>query len=359
MVISMTEKKDGRAKRRRLSYDAQAVFCRQLAFVVRAGIPLSGAREFLRTEAEDPEETEIVEQVFRQVESAGSFADALRQTGRFSEYLCSMVQLGEKTGNLEQSLYDLADYFEQRAGIRRKVTQAFTYPLILLAMMLAVILFLIIEVLPQFAEILSAAGGTLPAAAAGLLGFGLWVRRGWAVLLAVLIVVAAAVVLALRSGPGRRMIDRLSLTRAGFGSTTRKLSTARFCSAMRMALACGNSFSESVELTAGVIGNSEVRSRLLRLKKLTDDGGDIPRSLGEIGLFPRSFVNLFATAYKTGNLEETLARMSDYYQESFDDAVYSITSRIEPGLVIVLSCIAGVILFSVMLPIINIMQLIG
>ena len=359
MDFAMSEKIRRPARHKKLSYDAQAVFCRQIAFVVKAGIPLSGAYEYLKTEAENYENIWLVEQVFEQVKSTGNFADALRKTGCFSEYLCSVVQLGEKTGNLEQVLYDLADYFEQRSGISRKVAQAFTYPLILLAMMLAVILFLIIEVLPQFAEIISGAGGSLPAAAAAILGFGLWVRHTYLYIIAAVVLIAAAVVLLMRSSKGRRLIDRLSLTKAGFGGTTRKLSTARFCSAMRMALACGNNFSSSVGLTADIISNSEVKSKLLTLKKRIDDGGEVPHAVGEIGLFPKSFVSLFATAYKTGNLEETLTRMASYYQESFDDAVYSITSKIEPVLVIVLSCIAGVILFSVMIPIINIMQLIG
>jgi type IV pilus assembly protein PilC len=355
----MSGKSSRPVKPKKLSFDAQAIFCRQIAFVVKAGIPLSGACEFLKTEAEGYENIDIVEQVFEQVKNTGDFANALRQTGCFSEYLSSVVQLGEKTGNLEQALYDLADYFEQRSDIRRKVRQAFTYPLILFVMMLSVILFLIIEVLPQFADIISGAGGSLSAAAAAILGFGLWVRNDYPYILGVIVVLVAAVLIFKQSSTGRRIIDKLSLTRAGFGGTTRKLSTARFCSAMRMALKCGNSFTSSVELTADIISNSEVKIRLLRLKKLVEDGEDIPHALGLIGLFPRSFVSLFATAYKTGNLEETLDRMSSYYQDSFDDAVYSITSKIEPALVIVLSCIAGVILFSVMIPIINIMQQIG
>ena len=359
MIIKMSEKISRPMKRKKLSFDAQAVFCRQIAFVVKAGIPLSNACEFLKTEAEDYENIGLVEQVFEQVKNTGDFADALRQTGCFSEYLSSVVQLGEKTGNLEQALYDLADYFEQRSGISRKITQAFTYPLILFAMMLSVILFLIIEVLPQFADIISGAGGSLPAAAAAILDFGLWVRNDYPYILGAAVIIVAGVFLFIRSGVGRRFIDRLSLTKAGFGGTTRKLTTARFCSAMRMALVCGNSFTSSVELTADIISNSEVKSRLLKLNKLVGDGEEIPHALKLIDLFPKSFVSLFATAYKTGNLEETLERMSSYYQESFDDAVYNITSKIEPALVIVLSCIAGVILFSVMIPIINIMQLIG
>jgi type IV pilus assembly protein PilC len=355
----MNEKNGRAAKHKKLDFDAQAIFCRQLAFVVKAGIPLSNAYEFLKSEAESYDNIQIVEQVFASVGDAGNFASALEKTGYFSQYLVSVVSLGEKTGNLEQTLYELADYFEQRSGIRRKVMQAFTYPLILFLMMLAVILFLIIEVLPQFADIISGAGGSLPPTAAAILGFGLWVRAGWLLIAAVVVVIVAAVWLGVRSSAGRRLFDRLSLTRAGFGGTTRKLSTARFCSAMKMSLACGNSFTSSVELTASIISNSEVKRRLFRLKALVEGGEEIPHALGLIGLFPKSFVSLFATAYKTGNLEDTLERMTSYYQDSFDDSVYSITSMIEPAIVIVLSCIAGVILFSVMLPIINIMQLIG
>ena len=356
--VHMSDRSSKPVDGRKLGFDEQAVFCRQLAFVVKAGIPLSGAYEFLKTEAEDDDNIRIVERVFDNLEG-GSFADAMLKTGCFSDYLVSVVRLGEKTGNLEKTLYDLADYFEQRAVIKRRVRQAFTYPLILLVMMTAVILFLIIEVLPQFAQIIAGSGGTIPATAAGILGFGMWIRNFYPYILAVIAAIVAAVIIFRMSGFGKRCNDRLSLTSIGFGKTTRKLATARFCSAMRMSLSCGNSFPDAVALSADISGNSEVKRRLLKLRSLINAGGEIPKSMSEIDLFPKSFVSLFATAYRTGNLDETLGRMSEYYQADYDDSVYSITSRIEPILVIVLSCIAGIILFSVMMPIINIMQLVG
>ncbi|MDR3551741.1 MAG: type II secretion system F family protein [Clostridia bacterium] len=353
----MSDKSGRPVNRRMLDYDAQAVFCRQMAYIAKAGIPFSSASEFLT--AENGGEFSQAAAIFSAVKEGSSLSVALRQAGCFSEYLIALVQLGEKTGNLEQTLYELSDYFEQRSSIRRRVRQAFTYPLILFAMMLAVILFLIIEVLPQFADIISGAGGALPAVAAAILGFGLWIRADYLYIVGVIVVIVVAAAVFFKSAAGRHFLDKFLLTRAGFGSTSRKLATARFCSAMKMSLGCGNSFTASLGLTADIIGNSEVQDRLLRLKKLVEAGEEIPHALGLVELFPKSFVSLFATAYRTGNLEETLGRMSSYYQESFDDSVYSITSRIEPALVIVLSCIAGVILFSVMLPIINIMQLIG
>jgi type II secretory pathway component PulF len=128
---------------------------------------------------------------------------------------------------------------------------------------------------------------------------------------------------------------------------------------MRMALSCGNSFPEAVGLSADIIGNTEVKRRLEGIRQSIDAGAEIPDAMAKAELFPQSFVNLFTTAYRTGNLDETLARMASYYSESYDDSIYGITSRIEPVLVIILSCVAGVILFSVMMPIINIMQLVG
>lgn len=355
MKTESTRKK----KVKMLPYDAQAIFCRQMAFVVKAGIPLENAYEFLKTEADETDSTEIIECVFKKISGGAGFAEAMRQTGFFSNYLIAVVELGEKTGNLERALNELADYFEQLQSIRRKVSDAFTYPLILLIMMLAVILFLIMEVMPKFAEIISGAGGSLPPVASAILSVGNFFRTQYIPVLAVLVLVIAAIWLFLRSRRGHEVIDRISLSKSTLGDTTRKLSTSRFCQAMRMALSCGNSFPSSVELTAGIIHNTEVKARLLLLKKNIDGGMQIPEAMASVNLFPKSFVNLFATAYKTGNLEETLERMSAYYQESYDDAVYSLVSKIEPALVIILSVIAGILLFSVMIPIINIMQMIG
>ena len=355
--MNSESKKSPRVKK--LPYDAQAIFCRQMAFVVKAGIPLSNSYEFLKSESGEADNAAVTEKVFEQIRDGTGFAEAMRRTGYFSEYLVSVVQLGEKTGNLDRSLNELADYFEQLHTIRRKISGAFTYPLILLVMMLAVILFLIIEVLPKFAEIISGAGGSLPPAAAVILGVGQFFRTQYIPVLIALAAIVAAAEVFFRSGPGRRFTDRMTLSKSSLGETSRKLFTARFCSAMRMALSSGNSFTSAVELTSDVVNNSEVRKRLLKMKGEIENGMEIPKALVSISLFSKSFVGLFATAYKTGNLEETLERMASYYQESFDDAVYGLTSRIEPTLVIILSVIAGILLFSVMIPIINIMQMIG
>lgn len=353
-------------KSKKLSYEQQAVFIRQMVFVVRAGIPLVNAYEFIHTEAVEANGParydkggDITEMVFSQVKKGMSFSEALRACGCFSPYLVAMVALGEQTGNLENSLSDLADYFEKLSAIRRKIRESFTYPLILLIMMTAVILFLIIEVLPEFAAIISGAGGELPAVASGILHFGQFVRAQYLPILLVLAALIVLLTLYFKSTAGKTALDRFLIRPKAFGGAAAKLATARFCEAMKMSLACGNDFPASLELSAGIMGNSAVSRRLLKMKEAVDSGTPVPQAMHLAGIFPSSFVRLFATAYKTGSLEETLERMSEYYQESFDDAVYAYTSKIEPALVIILSVIAAVILFSVMLPIINIMQLIG
>lgn len=343
---------------RMLPYDEQAFFCRQMAFVVRAGVPLVQARDLLADGAQAEGVPDVFGPVFGLVDAGENFAGALRQSGLFSEYLVSVVELGETTGNLDRALAELADYFDSVADIRRQLRGAFTYPLILFVMMLAVILFLIVEMLPQFSSILTGAGGTLPAFAGGLLAFGRFLRRGWLPLLALLLAAGVGGRVFARSRAGRETAGRFLLHSRVFGETTRLLATSRFCSAMRMALSCGNGFGESVRLAAGIAENPAVRERLLALSRCAQEE-NIPAAVAEAGIFPAPFVRLFGTAYRTGNLEETMEKMAAYYTDGFDDAVNAMTSRIEPALVIGLSCVAGIILFSVMMPIIHIMQAIG
>lgn len=343
---------------RQLPWEDQAFFCRQLAFVVRAGVPLGQAGAFLRQTMPDGGQSDILSPVFALVESGETFAGALRRSGLFSEYLAAVVALGETTGNLDRALEELADYFESASVIRHELRSAFSYPLILCGMMLAVILFLIIEMLPQFASILAGAGGRMPAAAQGLLMFGQFLRSRWLPLLGALAAVVLAGRFFLKSRKGRELTGRFLLDSRFFGAATRSLATARFCSAMRMALGCGHGFAESVRLSAQIAGNPAVKARLERLGDQTERG-DIPAAVGEAGVFPEPFVRLFATAYRTGNLEETMEKMADYYAQDFDRSVSAMTARVEPALVIALSCVAGVILFTVMMPIIHIMQSIG
>jgi type IV pilus assembly protein PilC len=355
----MKEKSAGTKKMKRLSYDEQSVFCRQIAFVVKSGIPLSNAYNFLIAESGDDENTAVIKTIFNNIEEGGNFSEALMQTGYFSDYLVSVLALGEKTGNLEQSLNELADYYEQMQSINRKVHDAFTYPLILFTMMLAVILFLIIVVMPQFASIISSAGGQLTASAATILNFGTFLKDNYLYILAVLIILIAALTIYFKSNSGKRLRDRMSFYLPYVRGITKKLSTARFCAAMKMALSCGNGFTTSIELTNDIISSTEVKTRLLQVKQQIENGEEVSKAVAKSELFPSSFIILFTTSYKTGNLVETLDRMSTYYQDSFDDAIYNFISKIEPALVIALSCIAGILLFSIMLPIINIMQMIS
>ena len=333
--------------------------CGQAALVLRAGIPLPEGLSMVAASTSDKRAAKTLVRLSGKVAEQVPLSAAMADVGGFPSYATDMVKVGEYTGNLDKVLENLSDYYERDDRLRRRLRAALTYPAVLLAMMAAIILMLIVQVLPVFRTILASLGGQLPAFTAFLLDMGDFLVRNAFVIVPVLAVLVVALVLFLRLPRFRASADALRLRIPGLHGLYGRIHASRFSLAMGYLLHSGVGLEESLGLSAGVVGNTVVAARIETCRQIAAKGGDSFAALGETGIFPPLFVQMLALGNRTGDLDAVMRKVARIYEEEVDASLRRVTGVVEPLLVALLSIVVGAILLSVMLPLIGIMSAIG
>ncbi len=333
--------------------------CGQAALVLRAGIPLGEGLTMVAASTSDRRAAATLQRLAVGVSERSSLSATMKTVGGFPPYAVDMVKVGEYTGNLDKVLENLSDYFEKDDRIRKRLRGALMYPAVLLAMMAAIILMLVVEVLPVFRDILTSLGGELPGFSVFLLDGGAFLVKYAVVFLPLLVLICIALYLYFHLDATRRSSDAFKLRTPFFRGFYRRLHASRFSLAMGYLLGSGCGLEEALHLSSSVVGNEVVAARIEGCRKLVSEGGDPFKAIGETGIFPPLFVHMLELGNRTGELDSVMRRVSRLYEEEVDASLRRITGIVEPLLVTILSLVVGAILLSVMLPLIGIMSSIG
>lgn len=328
--------------------------------MVRAGLPLDEGLALLREDESDPRVLAWLDRLCRSAGDGVPLSSALRETEAFPSYLTDMIALAEQTGNLEQTLDALSIHYERQRRLRADVSRAAAVPLALLAVMAAVVILLMTQVLPVFDRVfaqlgirMSGLGRTLMAAGSALAGAGTGVALTLAVLAGAALIVALCP--PLRTG-FVRWFRRWFGGRGALGAAA----SARFASAMAMASASGLVMEQCVELAAGLCGGAKaVDDKLEVCRKELEDGVRPAEALAHSGLFSARDSRLLILAERTGSLPETLESIARRSEEDALARLDRAVGAIEPAIVIVTAVLTGIILLSVMLPLLSIMSTLG
>lgn len=340
--------------------DAQiAHICRGLALQLHAGIPLADGFHLLAEDAEG-----VLAKLLWQMGSGLDRGDELPQVLEdalcFPEYVQGMVRVGQYTGKLEQTLESLAAFYDRRDRQKRQIKNALSYPCMVLVLMLVVVAVLLIKALPVFDGVYASLGSRLTGVAAGLLYLGQLLERAMPVLLGVLTLAGACAVLYWKAEPVRRWVNGCYQNRFGDRGIGRKFNNARFAQALAMGLSSGLTLEESMELAENLL--KSIPGAALRCSLCAQrlgEGTDLPEAMKEAQLLPPGESRMLAVGLRAGNgdrvMEDIARRLSEQAEDALEDAV----SRIEPAMVLAASLLVGLILLSVMLPLMNIMSTIG
>ena len=337
-----------------------ADICRELALLLNAGISLGDGLALLAEQEADPRICQMLMQMAQEVDLGGFLSQAFENSGCFPAFMTGLLNVGETTGRLEEALNALAVYYENREQMRRQVVSALTYPMILLAVMLGVILVLLGKVLPVFDEIYQSLGGHLTGVAGGLLLLGQILNSALPVLGLVLAAGLGLLVCVKANKTLRAKVLGLWRNRWGDRGISRKWNNARFAQAMMMGFSSGISVEESVELAAGLL--QQIPGALARCRechRLLSEGEELADALTETQLLPHSAGRLLKLGVRSGNGDAAMEEISRRMTEDARQALEELVSKVEPALVLVTSALVGVILLSVMLPLMNIMSAIG
>jgi len=347
-------------KRLRVPAQYLPIFCRELHQLVRTGIPLAEGLTMLREDETDPDTRSWLEALCRSTEEGLPLASALRETGAFPAYMTDMVSLAEETGRLEDVLLSLQRHYDRQLRMAADIRGAVAVPVTLFAVMVAVVILLVTQVLPVFDRVFAQLGVRMGAVATGMMNAGAVLAKAGTGI-AVVLVAAAAAALVVALVPALREKFAAGFRRSfGGRGILGQMAAARFASSMSMAVASGLSMEESVALSAKLCGGArEIDEKTERCRKEIEEGGSPADALADSGLFSGRDCRLLKLAEQTGSLPDTLEDLAQRQEEESLRRIDRTVGAIEPAIVVITSALAGVILLSVMLPLMGLLSTIG
>ena len=350
---------DFKLKRDMLTPSEISAFCAQMSMILKSGISLTEGVEIMVDDAGSPAGREILGTILEELEIGAPLHMALTKSRMFPDYMLTMVEIGEASGRLENVMESLTSYYEREEAISRAVRSAVQYPLIMIVMMLAVITILVVQVMPIFNEVFMGLGAQMTGFSLAVMNFGEVLGQYSFVVLGVVVGITVLFFIFRATSFGRSCIERFKenffLTRDLYS----KIASGRFASAMSLMLASGMDTDKSLEMVMKLVSTPAVKQKIIKCKKKIADGVRFSDALAEVGMFTGVYARMVSVAFKTGSMDSIMEKLAIRYEEETNNKISNIISIVEPTLVAVLSVIVGVILLSVMLPLMGIMAAIG
>lgn len=333
-----------------------AAFCSQMSMILHSGISALEGISILKEDTKSGEEQQILARIFDRLTETGSFSDALEASGVFPGYMLHMVKLGEQSGRLDEVMTSLTSYYERDAAISFSIRNAVTYPLVMGAMMLVVILVLVTQVLPIFQQVFNQFGAPVQGISLLLMNAGSALGSASPVLIGVILVLAVILVLLLKTSGGMNLIHRMGQALPFTSAISDMTASCRFSGGMALMIASGFSMEESFSMAGALSDNSAFQKKLKNCEDLVAGGESMSDALFHANIFSGIYARMISIGQKTGRLEDAMQKVSSLQEEALDEHISRIIGRLEPTLVAVLSILTGVILLSVMLPLMGLMS---
>lgn len=330
-----------------------AVFTRQLATMMKSGIPLVQSFEIVGESLENPSMRELVASIRDDIAAGNNFADCIRKHPRyFDDLFCNLVEAGEQSGALETMLDRLATYKEKSEALKAKIKNAMNYPIAVVAVAIIVTGILLIKVVPQFAETFSSFGAELPAFTLFVLNLSdLAIAHWWKVIIAVVIFGFVFKEAKLRSQAVRDAIDRIALKLPIVGPILNSSCYARFTRTLATTFSAGVPLVDALDSVAGASGNVVYSSAIHKIKDDVTTGQHLAFSIKNTTLFPVMIVQMVGIGEESGALDSMLDKCALYYEAEVDNAVDGLTALMEPIIMAVLGILVGGLMIAMYLPI--------
>lgn len=330
-----------------------AVFSRQLATMMSAGVPLVQSFEIVGRGHENPSMQELILGIKADVEGGSPLAESLaKHPLYFDELFCNLVQAGEQAGVLETLLHKIADYKEKTESLKGKIKKALTYPTAVVVVAVVVTAILLVFVVPQFEDLFKGFGAELPAFTQMVVNMSRFMRDYWYILLGV--VVGAGFVLAnlkRRSVKFNHGLDRMILKMPIIGEIMRKAAIARFARTLSTMSAAGVPLVEALQSVAGATGNVVYGDAILQMRDEVATGHQLQLSMRQSNLFPNMVIQMVAIGEESGSIDSMLAKVADFFEEEVDNAVDALSSLLEPMIMAFLGVVVGGLVIAMYLPI--------
>ena len=330
-----------------------AVFSRQLATMLKAGVPLVQSFGIVGEGHENASMRELILSIKSDVEAGGTFHQALQKHPLyFDDLFCNLVDAGEQAGALETLLEKIATYKEKTESLKAKVKKALVYPISVLVVALIVTVILLMFVVPVFADMFKGFGADLPVFTQFVVGLSDGFLANWYIIFSVMAgVIFTFQTLKQKSEAFNLWLDKFVLKAPVISELSNKSAIARFARTLATMFAAGVPLVEAMESVAGAAGNRVYTKAILRIRDDIAAGQQLQISLQQSGLFPNMVVQMVAIGEESGALDDMLSKVADYYEEQVDNAVDSLTAMMEPMIMVFLAIVIGGLVIAMYLPI--------
>ncbi|HVK98330.1 MAG TPA: type II secretion system F family protein [Dongiaceae bacterium] len=330
-----------------------AVFTRQLATMMKAGVPLVQSFDIVAEGHDNPSMRELLLRIKADIEGGNNLANSLKQhPAYFDDLFCSLVESGEQSGALETMLDRIAIYKEKTEALKAKIKKAVKYPIAVICVAVIVTVILLVKVVPTFQELFEGFGAELPAFTQMVIDMSEWLQEWWLLMIVAMIGGAFAFIEAKKRSPAfNDSLDRLSLRLPVVGDILFKATIARFARTLATTFSAGVPLVEALESVAGATGNVIYRNAVLKIKEDVSSGTQLNFSMKASGIFPAMAVQMNAIGEESGALDTMLDKVASYYEAEVDNAVDGLTSLLEPIIMAVLGVLVGGLIIAMYLPI--------
>jgi type IV pilus assembly protein PilC len=333
-----------------------AIFSRQFATMVNAGLSLVRTLSILEEQTQQKQLKAVIAAIREDIEGGGTLSNALsKHPQAFSNLYVNMVKAGEAGGVLDEVLIRLAAFLEKELALRQKIKSATTYPVLLATAAVAALLFMTVVIIPQFATFFKELGSNaeLPLPTQIAMGVSNLIRRYWWALIVVLVGLIYLLRLYVRTPGGRANYDRVKLRLPILGPVNKKIVIARFSRTFGTLVASGVPIMQALEVVGKAIDNVVVAQAVEAVRTSIREGESIAIPLAASGMFPPMVVQMVKVGEETGSLETMLTKVADFYDTEIENTVASLTSILEPVLIVGMGVVIGAMLISLYLPIFN------
>ena len=332
-----------------------AVFCRQLSIMVSSGLELGTAIEILKETTKTPKLKEILETTHHDLLQGIPLSESFKKYPKtFPLFFTNMIKIGEVSGKLPIVLNRLADYYEKDDKVKRKVKSAFAYPIFLIALAFLVLCIMALYVMPIFKDVFESLNAKLPKITQVVVNVTDFIRNNFLIIVLVILALVVLILVLRKNKMIKFVMDKLKLEIPPFKDVNLTVATSRFASGFSILLSSSMPVIDSIETMRHLLGNTYIETQMEVSVSELNRGQGIAKSLETINVFPPMLCEMITVGEETGNLEEVLNRVTEYYENQVEYSMKKLTAAIEPVLILIIGLIVVVCLLAVFIPMLEI-----
>jgi type IV pilus assembly protein PilC len=350
--VKHKKKQNKGGRRKRIKSGELAALCWQLNTMTEGGIPITAALQAISEDIENLQLQQILRQILEKVQKGQTLSDSVAEFPKvFNHLSCAMILAGETSGNLPDALRRLAEYFDNRDKLAKKVKGAMAYPIFVFVFIIIIVVFIMAFVVPRFREIFEQIGGEMPAFTVAFMNFYDLLSSHVLHIIGFVIVSAIAIVFFSKTPKGHYFFSRLSLTLPLMGKILSQAFVATFCKTMGTLLAAGVSVLEVFDIISTMTNNDVIKTAVTQTRQQIVGGTNLSTSMSEAGFFPNMVVKMMQVGEESGSLPKVLERTAVYYERKVDSTITTVMGLLEPLMIVVVGAIVLIVVLALYLPI--------